>query len=92
MTMVGFIAAASVITAPACIHKAMIAPAVAIAPAGPGTYAKEDPVVEEPRPVKAYGCAGVGRSFVVAVGANRRNADFHCDLCFRSWRQEQACE
>jgi hypothetical protein len=92
MTMIGFPAAASVISSTARAYKAMFAPAVTVAPASPGAHTKEDPVEEESRPVKAHGCAGVGRSFVVAVGADRRNADFHCDLCFRRRHQGQACE
>ncbi len=87
-TMIGFIAAASVIAAAAAIHKAMPAPAVAIAPAGPGTNAEEDPVVEESRPVKAYRRAGVGWIFVVAVWADRWNADFDVNLCLSPPAQE----
>src|ERR1035441_2814220 len=75
MTVFGLIAAAAVIVASATVVEAMLAPAVTVAPAGPGTHAKEDPVVEESRPIKAFWCAGVGRCFVVAVGADRRNAD-----------------
>src|ERR1039458_4242743 len=92
MTVFGLIAAAAVIAASATVVEAMLAPAVTVAPAGPGTHAKEDPVVEESRPIKAFWCAGVGWSFVVAVGADRRNADLDPDLCFRSRRQCQARE
>ncbi len=62
--VIGFLAAATVIAAAARTYKAMLAPAVGIAPAGPGAHAEEDPVVEKSRPVKANRCAGVGRSFV----------------------------
>jgi hypothetical protein len=88
--MIGLIAAASVIAAVAIIVEAMLAPAVTIAPAGPGTYAKEDPVEKVPIVVKAHGRAGVGWCFVVAVWANRRNANFDFNLCFRRRNQNQA--
>ncbi|MGA2634676.1 MAG: hypothetical protein ABSF16_10605 [Terracidiphilus sp.] len=90
MTTIGFITAASVITAAAAIHKAMPAPAVAIAPAGPGTHTQEDPVEEESRPVKAHWCAGIGWIFVVAVWADRWNADFDVNLCLCRWHKDQA--
>jgi hypothetical protein len=57
--------------------EAMLAPAMTIAPAGPGTHTEEDPVEKESRPIKAYGCAGIGRSFVIAVGADRRNVNIN---------------
>jgi len=52
-------AAAAIVSAP-IIDEAMSAPAVAIAPAGPGAHAQEDAVVEVARPVKSIGGAGVG--------------------------------
>jgi hypothetical protein len=90
--MIGFIAAAAVVAASAGIDEAMLAPAVGIAPAGPGTYTQEDAVKEISRPVKAIGRAGVGRIFVVAVGADRWNANAYDNLSFRGWRQGQARE
>jgi hypothetical protein len=99
--MIGIIAAVSVIAAATRIVEAMVAPAVTIAPAGPGTYTKKDPVVKESRPIKAHRRAGIGWSFIVAVGADRRladfdrdmrSADFDCDLCFDGRRQSQARE
>jgi hypothetical protein len=90
--MIGFIAAAAVIAATAGIVEAMLAPAVVIAPAGPGTYAQEDAVEEESRPVKAHGCAFVGWVFVVAVGANRWNADFDVNLSASRRHKDQACK
>jgi hypothetical protein len=55
----------------------MAAPAVAVAPSGPGAHAQEDAVVEVPWPVIAIGRAGVGRVLVVAILTNRlhTNAD-----------------
>ncbi len=91
-TMIGFIAAAAVIAASAGIVEAMFAPAVVIAPAGPGTYAQEDAVEEESWPVKAKGRAFVGWVFVVAVGANRWNADFDVNLSSCRRHQDQACK
>jgi hypothetical protein len=84
--------AVAVVAASACFNEAMLAPAVGVAPVRPGTYSKEDPVVEESRPVKAHWRTGVGSVIVIAVSADWRNADFHCDLCFRRRRQSQACE
>jgi hypothetical protein len=92
VTMIGFKAAAAVIAPYATIDEAMIAPAVAVAPAGPGTHTEEDPVEEESRPVKVHWRAGIGRSFVIAVGADRRNAHIDFHLCFRRPRQDQARE
>jgi hypothetical protein len=89
-TVIGLIATATVIAAAAAIVEAMVAPAVVVAPAGPGTHAQEDPVEEESWPVKAHGCAGVGWSFVVAVGADRWNTDFDVNLCLRRRHQDQA--
>jgi hypothetical protein len=90
--MIGLIAAAAVIAASAAIVEAMLAPAVAVAPACPGTYAEEDPVVEVSRVVKAHGRAAVGRSFIVAIFANRWNAYFNVNLGFRCRHQNHACK
>jgi acetaldehyde dehydrogenase (acetylating) len=89
--MIGFIAAAAVIAATAAIVEAMLAPAVAVAPAGPGTYAQEDAVEEESRPVKAIGRAFVGWVFVVAKFAHRRHADFDVNLSASRWNKDQPC-
>jgi hypothetical protein len=90
VAMIGFIAAPAVIAASAAITEAMFAPSVSVAPAGPGTHTEEDAVVEVSWPVKAIGRAAVGRSFVIAVGADRWNADFDCNLSFSRWRQDQS--
>jgi hypothetical protein len=88
MTMLGLIAAAAVIVASmAMIEVAMFAPAVTITPAGPGTHAQEDAVVEVIRPVKALGRASVRPSFVVAPLANRWFADFNDNLRASLWRR-----
>jgi hypothetical protein len=92
VAMIGLIAAAAVVAASAGLDEAMFAPAVPVAPAGPGTHAQEDAVVKISWPVKAHGRAAVGRSFVIAVGANRWNADFDCNLSFSRWRQDQSRE
>jgi hypothetical protein len=74
MPVFGLIATAAVVAASAAISEAMSAPSVPIAPAGPGTHAQEDAVVEVPRAVKAIGCAAIGLIFVIAIFANRRRA------------------
>ena len=55
------------IPASASAIEAMIAPAVAIAPARPWTHAQEDAVIEIARPIKSAGCAAVRSIVVVAV-------------------------
>jgi hypothetical protein len=45
----------------------MATPAVAVAPACPGTHAQEDAAVEVTRPIKSIGRAGVRRIVVIAV-------------------------
>jgi hypothetical protein len=90
--MIGVIAAASVIAAAATIMEAMLAPAVTVTPAGPGTHAEEDPVEEVSIVVKAHGRAGVGWCFVVAVRADRRNTDFDVNLCLCCRHKDQACK
>jgi hypothetical protein len=92
VAMIGFIAAPAVIAASAAITEAMFAPSVSVAPAGPGTHTEEDAVVEVSWPVKAIGRAAVGRVVVVAVGANRWNADFDVYLSLRRRHQDQSGE
>jgi hypothetical protein len=80
MTVFGLIAAATAVASATTISEAMAAPAVAIAPAGPGANAQEDAVVEVPRPVIAIGRAAIGRIFVIAILANRgRTAEADTD-------------
>jgi hypothetical protein len=72
--------------------EAMAAPAVSVAPIGPGTDAKEDAVIEVALAVVACRGAGVGRVVVVAVGTDWRwtayiNAD--ADLSFCGWEKRQ---
>jgi hypothetical protein len=97
VAMLGLIAAATVVASAASIPEAMAAPAVAITPTGPGAYAQEYPVVEEPRAVKAVGRALIGWIFIEAVRANRRrtadvNADYHLRVSRWSHSQNQAHE
>ena len=89
MTVLGLKAAAAVVAASALTMEAMLAPAVAIAPAGPGAHAEEDAIVEVPRPVKSIGGAGVRRSFVIAPLTDGWNADFDSNLSFCGWRHSQ---
>jgi hypothetical protein len=87
MPVLGIITGPSVVAASmAMIVEAMFAPAVTIAPAGPGTHAQEDAVVEVIRPVKALGRASVRPSFVVAPLANGWFADFNRNLRVSLWR------
>ena len=73
--------------------EAMSAPAVRVAPVGPGTYTEEDAVIEIARAVVANRGAGVGRVVVVAVGANRgRSTDVDGDLRIGLWRRDQKGE
>jgi len=99
MTMLGLIAAASVIPASmAMIEVAMFAPAVTITPAGPGTHAQEDAVVEVILPVKAPGSAAIGWFFVIApmtidgwfADFDDWSADLDGNLRTSRWRQGQA--
>src|SRR5580658_7959952 len=83
---IGCRAAAAVITSSAFAHKAMAAPAVAVAPPGPWAHTQEDAVVEVPRPVEAIGRASVWRIVVIAVGTNRLNTNVDENLCFSRWR------
>ncbi len=79
MAMISLIATAPVIPSPAFRDETMLAPAVAIAPTGPRTYAQENSVIEVSPPVKSIRSATVGRSFVIAPTAYRWNADFYAD-------------
>lgn len=77
--------------------EAMTAPAVAVAPVGPGTYAEEEAVVEVARTIPSVWCTGVGSVVVVApladggaayLNANRAadantNADLRASCCRR---------
>jgi len=91
MTMLGLIAAASMIVASmAMIDVAMFAPAVGVAPAGPWAHAQEDAVVEVIRSVKALGGAAVGCGFVIAPLTNGWNTNFDGNLRANHWRQGQA--
>jgi hypothetical protein len=76
MAMLGFITAASMVVASAIVMEAISAPAVGIAPASPGTHAKEDATVEIRWPIKSVRSASIGRSLIIAPLANRWNADF----------------
>jgi len=49
----------------------------------PGSRSNEHATREPLRSVISIRCAVVGRNFVISVRANRRSADFHCNL---SWR------
>jgi len=90
MTVLGFPASASVVAATAFTMEAMFAPAVCIAPAGPGAYAEENAIVEVPRPVKSIGRASVGRSFVIAPLTDGWDADFDGNLSFCSRHNGQS--
>ena len=80
----------AVVASSAFAHKAMAAPAVAVAPSAPWAHAQEDAVVEVPRPVIAIGRAGIRRIAVVAVRTARLNADVNHKLRLSRWRQGQA--
>jgi hypothetical protein len=86
------ITAVAVIPSATFTIEAMPAPAVAVAPARPGTHAQKDAVVEVSRPIEAHGRAFVRRIIVVAVGADGLHADIDHDLCVRRRRQGQACK
>ncbi len=92
VAVIGCVSAAAVIPSAATGYKAMSAPAVAIAPAGPRAHAKEDAVVEVPRAIKADRRTGVWRVVVVAVRADGLNADADDDLRLDCWRHGQARE
>jgi hypothetical protein len=90
MTMLGLKAAAAVVAASALTMEAIFAPAVSIAPAGPGAHAEEDAVVKVPRPVKPIRCASIGRSFVIAPLTDGWDADFDGNLSFRGRHNDQS--
>jgi len=83
MAVLGLPAAASVIAAAALTMEAMVAPTMAVTPAGPWAYAEKDAVVEIPRSVKAIGRASVRRSFIIAPLTDGWDADFDGNLRFR---------
>jgi hypothetical protein len=72
LATISLIATATVVAASTPVSEAMAAPAMAIAPAGPGTNAQKHPVVEVPRTIKAIRRAAIGRIFVIAILASRR--------------------
>jgi hypothetical protein len=82
--------AAAVITSTALFREAMAAPAVAIAPAGPGTHAQKDTAVKVSWPIESVWRAGVGRVVVIAVGADRLNADVNDNLRVRGCCKSQS--
>src|SRR5580700_3893409 len=76
---IGRSTATTVISSAPTIGEAMAAPAVTVAPAGPWAHAEEDAVVKVSRPVESDRRALVGSIVVVAVGADRLDADFDDD-------------
>ena len=82
----------AVVASSAFAHKAMAAPAVAVAPSAPWTHPQEDAVVEVPWPVVTIGRAGIRRIAVVAVCTAWLNADVNHKLRLSHWRQGQAGE
>jgi len=73
--------------------KAMPAPAVAVAPVSPWTYAQEDAIVKIARAEVAIGRAGVGRIVVIAIRAyRRRTANPDYELCLSGWHEGQGTE
>jgi hypothetical protein len=81
----------AVVVAATAAVEAITAPAVAIAPVGPGSYAEEDAVVEVAGAVVAIGSAGVGGVVIVAPAANGRgSSNDDGDLrARRGWRERQ---
>jgi hypothetical protein len=80
----------AVIAASAFAHKAMAAPAVAVAPSAPGAHAQENPVVKIPWPVIAIGRACIRRITVIAIGANWLDANVDINLCLGRRCKSQA--
>jgi hypothetical protein len=74
------IATAGDIAASAGSGEAMAAPAVAVAPVGPGTYAEEDAVIEVARTVVPVGCTGVRSVVIVAPLADGRTTNVNANL------------
>jgi hypothetical protein len=79
-----------VVVSPAFVHKAMAAPAVAVAPSAPWAHTQEDAVVEVSRPVIAVGRAGVWRIAVVAIRTDRLSANVNNKLSLSRRRNGQA--
>ena len=92
----------AVVVASTSTVEAMAAPAVAVAPVGPGAYAEEDAVVEVAGPVVAIRGTGVGVVVIVAPGAdggraadgysNLRAADGDADTNLRTSRRWRKCQ
>jgi hypothetical protein len=80
----------AVISSTAGRDKAMTAPTVVIAPAGPWAHAQEDAVVEVARPVITNRGAGIRCIAVVTVRTDGWWATYaDGNLRIRSWRQSQ---
>src|ERR1019366_2737568 len=92
ISSIGRETAAAAITAAAITLKAMTAPAVSIAPAGPWAHAEEDAVIEIARTVKAHRGTGVGLIVVISVGAGWLDPDIDNDLCLQHRCQCQTRE
>jgi len=75
----------AVIAASAFPAEAMAAPPVTVSPTAPWPHAQKDAVIEIPWTVEPHRRAGVRCVAVVAVGADRLNADANDDLCLRRW-------
>jgi hypothetical protein len=86
----GCLSAAATIVSSTTVAETMAAPAVAVAPACPGTHAQEDAAVEVPRPVKAIGRAGVRRIVVIAVRTYGWSVDVNNNLSLSHWHQDKA--
>jgi hypothetical protein len=93
------VAGASVEATATLTAEAMVAPAVAVAPVGPGTDAEEDAVVEVARAVVAVRSATVGGIAVIAVLADGLRAviatpevDANADLGVGRWWGHQGHE
>ena len=81
---------ATVISSTAGSDKAMAAPTVVIAPAGPWAHAQEDAVVEVARPVITDRSAGIRCIAVVAVRTDGWRTTYgDGNLRIRFWRQGQ---
>jgi hypothetical protein len=76
----------------AAAAETMVAPAVAIAPAGPWAHSQENAVIEIAWSVEADWSTGVRRIVVVAIGANRWSTDIDDNLRPGRWRDGQGCE
>ena len=89
--VIGGIPASAAIASAAAVNKPVPAPAVAIAPAGPWSHAQKDAIVKVSRPIKAHRRTGIRSVVVIAIRADRRNADPHSnhDLRWSGWRHGQ---